>query len=182
MACDLRSLLADRDRSCPPRTRGSWCRADPARTERFRSRGGVRTVVGDHCPRGQAAEGGAASGAPGPLALPRQGSQKVSYMATDLRFDAPLVTVLAWGHVPRPCPGSGGRDLRCLEGRVERRQTAPRTQATAPGGWHDGRAGRTRRTRALDPERSATPAQSQDRDDHQRYSTWKRATRSLAPC
>ena len=28
--------------------------------------------------------------------------------------------------------------------------------------------GRTRRTRALDPERSATPAQSQDRDDHQK--------------
>jgi hypothetical protein len=31
------------------------------------------------------------------------------------------------------------------------------------------------------PERS-TPAQSQGRDDHQRDSTWKRATRSLAPC
>jgi hypothetical protein len=81
----------------------------------------------------------------------------------------------------RRAEGSG-RDLRCLEGRVERRQTAPRTQATAPGGWHDGRAGRTSRTRALDLERSATPAQSQGRDDHQRDSTWKRATRSLAPC
>jgi hypothetical protein len=40
--------------------------------------------------------------------------------------------------------------------------------ATAPGGRHDGRAGRTRRTRTLDPERSATPAQGQGRDDHQK--------------
>src|SRR5215211_7953780 len=31
-ARDLRSLLADRVRSCPSRTSGSWCRADPART------------------------------------------------------------------------------------------------------------------------------------------------------
>jgi hypothetical protein len=40
--------------------------------------------------------------------------------------------------------------------------------ATVRGGRHDGRAGRTRRTRALDPERSATPAQSQARDDHRK--------------
>jgi hypothetical protein len=48
------------------------------------------------------------------------------------------------------------------------RAARPTVSATAPGGWHDGRAGRTRRTRALDPERSATPAQSQGRDDHQK--------------
>jgi hypothetical protein len=44
----------------------------------------------------------------------------------------------------------------------------PTVFTTAPGGWHDGRAGRTRRTPALDPERSATPAQRQGRDDHQK--------------
>jgi hypothetical protein len=31
-----------------------------------------------------------------------------------------------------------------------------------------GMVSRTRRTRALDPERSATPAQRQDRDDHRK--------------
>jgi hypothetical protein len=31
-AHELRFSVADRDRSCPPRTSGSWCRADPART------------------------------------------------------------------------------------------------------------------------------------------------------
>jgi hypothetical protein len=35
-ARDLRSLLPDRDRSCPPTTSGSWCRADPARTSVLR--------------------------------------------------------------------------------------------------------------------------------------------------
>jgi hypothetical protein len=32
MSCDLRSLLAGRDRSCPPPTSGFRYRADPART------------------------------------------------------------------------------------------------------------------------------------------------------
>ena len=32
MASDLRLSFADYDRSCPPGTSGSWCRADPART------------------------------------------------------------------------------------------------------------------------------------------------------
>jgi hypothetical protein len=52
-------------------------------------------------------------------------------------------------------------------------------------GLSDGLAGAARLAGgaiADDPERSATPAQSQGRDDHQRISTWKRATRSLAPC